>query len=52
MVRIAPLRWDYQMDLSFAIHEAAPLKPEAVQYFFYLDSATFQFAEFDAENWL
>ena len=34
MVRIAPLCWDYQMDLSFAIHKAALIKPEAVQYFF------------------
>ena len=50
MVRLAPLRWDYQMDLSFAIHEAALLKPEAVLFYFYLGSATFQFAEFDAET--
>ena len=35
MVQIAPFCWDYQMDLSFATHETALLKPEAVQYFFY-----------------
>ena len=35
--------WDYQMDLSFAIHEAALLKFEAVQILFYLASISFQF---------
>ena len=42
-MRIAPFCWDYQMDISFAIQVAALLKPEAVQHFFYLNSATFQF---------
>ena len=41
--RIAPFCLDYHLDLSFATHVAALLKPEAVQYFFYLHSATFQF---------
>ena len=43
MMRKAPFCRDYHMDLSFAIHEAAMLKPEAAQYFFYLNSATCQF---------
>ena len=31
------------MDICFAIHEAALLKHEVIQYFFYYNSATFQF---------
>ena len=41
--RIAPFCWDYPMDLRFAIHKAASLKPEADKYYSYLNSATFQF---------
>ena len=43
MVRIAPFCWCYHMDLGFAIHKAALLKLEAALYFFYFNSATFQF---------
>ena len=35
--------WDDQMDICFAIHEAALLKHEAVQILFHIDSISFQF---------
>ena len=43
MVRIASFCWDYQMDLSFATHEAALLKLEVVQKLFHIDTISFQF---------
>ena len=43
MVQIEPFSWRYNMDLGFAIHKAALLKHEAIQYLFYFNSATFQF---------
>ena len=51
MVRIEPVSCHYRMDLGFAIHVAALLHHEAIQYYFYFSTATFQFPEFDAENW-
>ena len=42
-VNSALLCWDYQMHLSFVIHEAVLLKLEAVQILFYLNTISFQF---------
>ena len=43
MVRIEPFSWRYHMDLGFAIHKATLSKHEAIKYFFYFNSAPFQF---------
>ena len=51
MVRLEPPSWHYHMDLGFAIHEAALLKYEAIQFSISI-LRLFNLAEFDAENWL
>ena len=46
MVRIENFSWHYQIDVGFAIHEAARIKHEAIQYFFYSILRLSNFAEF------